>query len=227
MERLSINEQETLVLDLLNPYFNDFGFRRQLHRGMSSCFIATTDFGVAFVMFHFISAGQTRFSLGLSYADIEKFMVSIGNPQVDFSDRILNNDYSDCTVYDSKETVSYEHSKQSTSTTKGAEQFAQIVIDYMETCGWAFLERYSRLPNILDELNTLHATGQYWRKLLGGQADHFLRGLRIATLCNDPQLLAKVAYVDSIFYDPQYNLHNWFPYYEKFKKENNFIYYKF
>ncbi|PRY28179.1 hypothetical protein CLV58_13036 [Spirosoma oryzae] len=223
MERLSINEQETIVLDLLNPYFQDFGFKRQLHQGMSSCFIAKTDFGVAFVMFHFISAGQTCFSLGLSYADIEKFMVSIGNPQVDFSNRILNDDYSGCTVYDSQQTVSYEHSKQSTSTTKGAERFAQIVIDYMETRGWAFLERYSRLPNILNELNTLHATGQYWRKLLGGQADHFLRGLRIANLCNDPQILAKVTYVDNIFYDPQYNLHNWLPYYEKFKKENNFI----
>lgn len=217
MERLSVQRQEKTVFEVLVPYMKEFNMFYKPHRGMKSSFVSLTDFGVVSLVFHFNSIGEPNFSLGLSFLEIEKIMAEIGNPNVDYSDRILNKDYTDCTIYCSEKIINYDVSMYRILSEDRAKSYANAIVEFMEKFGWSFLQKYSYMPNIVDEMSKIENEKKYWRQLICGQADHFLRGLLMSKLCNDPKFEERMSYVNSVFNDPAHNLASWQPYYEKFK----------
>ena len=89
----------------------------------------------------------------------------------------------------------------------------------METDGKAFVERYSYLPNILEEMDILTTNGQYWKdSILGWSGEPYFRGLIISKLCNDTKYRSKIDLLESIYYPPENKLQDFIPYFKKLRK---------
>lgn len=94
------------------------------------------------------------------------------------------------------------------------------IVDYMEDDGRKFFEKYSNLPNILEQMNILEKEGKNWNGLYGkggilcgGFESNFV-GLIISKLCNDADFERKFQYIES-----KATLKaQWLPYLEKLKE---------
>ena len=212
-----------LILDILKPFFIGKGFELNSIENISDSFVRKTDFGLISLNIQFkTQSGYHTFSkVSLSHFEIEKIIIQSGLPNYDFTERLLNSDYSLTTVFDSTTKTSYEievtKNSLSVDSNKDAISFAEAVIQYMNTIGYTFSETYSCVQNILAEMDRLEKEDDLWNKILSGGPDYFFRGLIISKLCNDINFNKKIQLVDSIFYDINNGLQNWLPYYEKLK----------
>jgi hypothetical protein len=178
-----MNNTRTLILGILKPFFVEKNFELNTIEGISDSFVRKTDFGLISLNIQFkTKSGFHTFSrVSLSHFEIEKIIVQSGIPNYDFTERLLNTDYSLTTVFDSTTKIAHgtnvTKDSLSVNSNEDAVSFAEAVIQYMNTIGYAFSETYSYVQNILSEMDRLEKEGDYWNKILSGGPDYFFRGL--------------------------------------------------
>jgi len=95
-------------------------------------------------------------------------------------------------------------------------QWAELVKQYVENEGEAFIRKYTYLPNILRRMYELEEQGRPYREVLLGQVDLHFRALIVSKLCNDPNYYRKIEKYDNGLLQPKYG--KWQPYYLKLKR---------
>ncbi|MBC6111320.1 hypothetical protein ACFOG5_08920 [Pedobacter fastidiosus] len=211
----SLKEKKQALFGILMPYFKTKGFEHikgipeRLVKDDRLIFIMGFDFKTK-TDFHYGSP------LRIHFREVENIVKEVGKPNYDYS--LETTEYSFGTVSrDFSDTYNQKFSELNLQTVAGFEQWAHLIIEYMEGEGKAFMEHYSYLPNVLKEMDRLEAEGKYWNEVIIGLADYDFRGLIISKLCNDTGYDIKVASRDDVFYKiPQ--LSEWIPYYEKLKE---------
>lgn len=176
---------------------------------------------VTYIYFNFNNSGSIYSSGFLTSLNaIEDIIIEIGMPNLNIED-LKNKDYY---FLNTLRNVHFEkifnekYRYQSFKTEAEVLQFSRWLINYLNTKGFAFVEHYSFLPNILAKMNELHLKDKYWSEILSGSGDNLFRGLIISKLCNDKNFEEKINYVDTIFQD---NPDEWLPYYKKLKEKLN------
>jgi len=123
------------------------------------------------------------------------------------------------TLQDLVNNVRYADLTRSIDFTKedGFSQWAELVKQYLENEGEAFIRKYTYLPNILRRMYELDRQGELsYGKVLFGQVDHIFRALIVSRLCMDPGFDAKIERYDRVLLVEKYS--NWQPYYLKLKE---------
>jgi hypothetical protein len=159
------------------------------------------------------SIGYADFTL--TYWNVEDLILEIGLPNRT-PERMIDIHKSFSTIHDKDLRAMLKYDKLNPiETEEDCIKYCQRIMNYMETDGQTFIEKYSYLPNILAEMDRLESEGRYWSEILSGSADNLFRGLIISRLCNDRGFENKLDYVDKIFYDDP---DEWIPYYERLKE---------
>jgi hypothetical protein len=211
------NTLQKIMIDSLTPVFKELGFH---YIGDAvNHFRRSIDDDIAEVYFNVFSDGRVYFSkVILSVKIVEDIILAVGIPTMDLTSYQAGKDYLS-TISDNRE---YPTDIADAYPIEDAEQlllFVSGITQYMKDHGSPFAEHYHHLPNALKAIDALEREGQQWHQLLGGGADHLIRGLIISRVCSDPDYNRKTKRVDAIFYDKNMGLEQWIPYYEKLKEK--------
>jgi len=87
---------------------------------------------------------------------------------------------------------------------KGFKQWAELINEYVENEGAAYIKKYTYLPNIFNEMNKLDEQGKNYREFFHGQADINFRALIVSKLCNDPHFDKKIEKLDNGYLNSNY-----------------------
>ncbi|MBC6111321.1 hypothetical protein ACFOG5_08915 [Pedobacter fastidiosus] len=213
---VSLKGRKQAFFEILNPYFKAKGF--VYTQGIPQGFVKDSKL-IYLLFFRFYTRTDLHeiSPLRIHFREVENIIKEVGEPNYDYSLEpreylfgSISKEFSD--------TYNQKFSELDLKTINGFEQWAHLIIDYMEGEGKAFMEHYSYLPNVLKEMDRLEAEGKYWNEIIIGLADYDFRGLIISKLCNDLDYDKKVASRDEVFYNiPQ--LSEWLPYYENLKQK--------
>ncbi|MBC6111322.1 hypothetical protein ACFOG5_08905 [Pedobacter fastidiosus] len=214
---IDLKEKKKALFGILTPYLKKNGFQHP--KGITDEFIK--DNGLIYLLFfRFVTRSNLHesFPVRIHFREVENIIKEVGKPNYDYS--LETTEYSFGTVSkDFSDTYNQKFSELNLKTLAGFEQWAYLIIEYMEGEGKAFMEHYSYLPNVLKEMDRLEAEGEMWKEfIIAGSPIWFFRGLIISKLCNDPNFGFKRSWVDTIYYDKQYELDEWLPYYERLKE---------
>jgi hypothetical protein len=206
-----------IVLDIVKPYFFEKGFQLYSEPHLNDMFYLDNIIGQVLCGFYFKHIGwHTFFKIGISIKVVEMIL----NDIYEREDSIIKPP----TVFDNCTVLGYEPaltpSSKRVKTEIDAKNMAYEIIEYIEKIGMPFALKYSHLPNILEEMNTLEKEGKNWNGLYGeggilygGLESNFV-GLIISKLCNDPDFERKFQYVEN-----KVSLKlQWLPYLEKLKE---------
>jgi hypothetical protein len=211
-------ELELVLKDNLFEYFNKQGFE-YYHIHENSYFRKNKD-NIQFsleVQSKLNSIGGYN-ELGITFWNIEDILIEIGKPNFIKEDLLKNRNFR-ITLLDNQIRKRLSHNDGNrVETSEDCRIFCKSIIQYMETEGSFFFERYSYLPNILEEMNRLEQEGRYWHQgdFMLGQT--FFTGLIISKLCNDSAFDQKVKLVEGVYYPTEHNLQEYIPYLEKLKE---------
>lgn len=213
------SEIKKIVLNKIQPYLTEQGYKKIESYAPSPAFIKKTDNHVSEIGFHFVSTTSVGFSrMQLSIHAVEDIIMEIGIPNHTFENFKSKDTEFLVTLKDTVTPIPnllgiYVDIKNEAQ----ALNYADWVLDYVKTNGSSFATQYSYLPNVLAEMNRLESEGKYWNEILGGLADYLFRGLIISKLCNDFDFEKKVQYCDEKL-NSRPNLAVWLPYYEQLKE---------
>lgn len=217
MDRVNAKEQLKIIFSILEPIMIKYGFIRCVVENLDT-YSRNEPFGFSRIQFKFTQDGYLSFSKAvLSFFDVEKLIIDVKSPINDYVPYIKKG-YFPATIHDSQGPLDYDVTLNPIRFKDKAEAFGHAYAEYLQTAGLAFIEKYSYLPNVLTEMNRLKENGQLWHGILSGGPDYLFRGIIISKLCADKNFNSKMEGVDSFFYDAQYELSDWIPYYEKLKK---------
>ena len=169
----------------------------------------------------FGSVAGSRFSLSQQIVNrrVEDIIFEIGLPTIDLTNYDRKKNFLFIVNKNDIEEFNFIELKNK----EAIEQFCIKVIDYIENEGEKFFTKYTHLPNILEEINTLMKEGKYWHqgKIKLGQG--YYTGLIVSKLCNDPDYENKFEYVKSLYSVSENNLMAYLPYLEKLKQRLNTV----
>lgn len=213
-----ISEKKKLVFERLNNNLNPKGFKLFKTSGDPSYVLKDQEKAVSF-FFNFKQLGTIDITtIRISLFSIETIFIEIFG--IDYiTDKYFydGNKYFLTTVTD-KITIQAFNDEEIDNEID-LNKFIDWIINYLETNGKAFIEKYSYLPNILAEMDKLESEGLNWnhkdRGILAGSLDAYFRGLIISKLCNDPNFKNKIEKMNLKFKEDGYE--SWLPYYEKLK----------
>lgn len=218
MNLLTIEKQRNIIIGILKPALVAEGYEYFVRDGGNDTFIKQTEFGSSSFYIYFKKYGDADYSGALlSFKFVEQIVMEVGDPNIDYSQRLKTNDFSQWTVLDQNSGLRYDTINSPIRESAQAIAFANAYLQYIQTAGLAFIEKYSYLPNVLTEMDRLEKEGKLWHEILNGLADHLFRGLIISKLCNDTAFLSKLEFCDHKFYNAPH-LVEWIPYYEKLKE---------
>ncbi|APU09574.1 hypothetical protein A5M85_04520 [Cellulophaga lytica] len=181
-------------------------------------YINITENGATYIYFNFDNSGSIYSSGFLtSLNEIENIILEIGLPTI-ILDEYISRKYFLTTIKDSffDKCFNEKYRHYSFKSEAEVQEFSDWLIHYLNTKGFAFVEHYSFLPNVLAKMNQLIEEGKYWADILSGNDDNLFRGLIISKLCNDNHFDKKMEYVEKIFRE---NPDEWLPYFEKLKEK--------
>lgn len=204
------------IIDSLTPAFNELGF--EFIGGPANHFRQQAGEDIVEVYFNIFSSGRVYFSkMILSVKAIEEVVLSIGVPSMDLTSYHAGEDYFP-TITDKEKYPTDIVDTYPIEVEEQLEIFVSGVKMYMKDRGIDFAQYYRHLPNALKAMDALEKEGDQWHQLLGGGADHLFRGLIISKICGDPEYERKIKRTDAIFYDADFRLDEWIPYYAKLKE---------
>ncbi len=194
-------ERKEAIDSILLPYLKERGYKKNTDGPNTYYINRLAEFYHSFY-YHFNSYGEVDNPLiGVSIRKVEETIIEIGFPNVSEAMKLLlkenkkNNFHN--TVVDRSYNVSYFEKRKLKnsgliSSYGEAVEYANSTIEYLETRGFSFAERYSYIPNILEDINHLHEEGKYWSDLLDGVGSGCLfKGLLISKLSNDSEYFEK------------------------------------
>ncbi|MBO3099448.1 hypothetical protein [Gelidibacter pelagius] len=215
---LSKKIRKTILFSNLNLFLQPKGFVLR-DNSNDPRFISKIENGVVYIYFNFDNSGSI-YSSGLltSLNEIEEIIIETGTPNLNIETPNNKDYYFINTLKDKSFEIIFNEKYRHYSFKSETEmqEFSEWLISYINTKGFAFVEHYSFLPNVLAKMNQLMDDGTYWNGILSGLADYLFRGLIISKLCNDPDFNNKITYCDKKLSSRE-SLSEWLPYYEKLK----------
>lgn len=219
METLTLKQQEKIFKNILLNHFEKQGYI-YFHEYQNSYF---RKFENDTTLEDFVIGGKTgskihNFVHRFAFLDIEDLIFEIGLPNIELNSYDRKKDFL-FTVCNNHINLTYNTEERPVQTEQDCIDYCQSIIAYMETDGKAFVEKYSYLPNILEEIEENTKNGINWSYgVFSGITAPFFKGLIISKLCNDPKIEEKIKYVDWVYYPPEHKLQEFIPFYEKLKK---------
>lgn len=215
-------DKKKYVFDALNALLKPQGYYL-VKTGLDPTYVLKKNNEVINLFFNFLDMGSIYFSkFEISIKIIEDIIFEIKKPNQDYS-HIDNKKYFLTTIEDKNQKKPdgyYKLTRRIIETQQELEFFTNWIIQYLETDGKAFIEKYSYLPNVLEEMDSLEAEGLNWNNrekgILSGSLDAYFRGLIISKLCNDANFDKKIEKMNGKFNEVGYE--EWVPYYEKLKE---------
>ena len=218
MKNLTLRQQEKIFKEILLNHFKEQGYF-YFHEYQNSNFRSfRNNILEQLTIYGLSNSKQHSFVQELAFLDIEDLVLDIGLPNYDLTSYLLKQNYF-FTIRNNHINLSYNTEKRPVETEQDCIEYCQSIIDYVETDGKAFVEKYSFLPNVLKEMDRLVEEGKYWNGMRGkggilaGLGDSYFRGLIISKLCNDQNFENKYNWVMEVF-DKDIV---WIPYLEKLK----------
>ena len=192
-----------------------------LNIGHDPRYIFKSETNVYFIFFNFNDNGSISTSCLLnSVNEVEDIILEIGIPTNDLLAFKEKKKYFLPTIIDKHfyHLFKQKYNGYSFKSEAEVQEFSDWLIHYLSTKGFAFVEHYSFLPNVLAKMNQLIEEGKYWAEILSGQVDNVFRGLIISKLCNDNEFGNKLKYWNEKIYANE-NIKEWIPYFEKLKEK--------
>jgi hypothetical protein len=218
MEKLTIKQQESIIKKVILAHF---GGGMQYHKEVINNYFRNFDkykldeFNISL----YPSNHEHFFIHGISLFNIENIILEIGMPSMDLK-KYKETELFLKTIDNNQINLTFNTEEHPVETEQDCLDYCQSIIYYMETEGKNFVEKYSYLPNILKEMDSLVKAGKYWNGMYGkggiltGGFDSNFRGLIISKLCNDSNHANKLDWIESRVVENE----KWFPYYEKLKE---------
>lgn len=175
--------------------------------------------GIIHMYFNFNNSGSIYSSGFLtSIHEVENIITEIGHPNLNFELLKSKDDHFLTTIKDSffDKCFNEKYHHYSFKSETEVQEFSDWLVHYLSTKGFAFVEHYSFLPNVLAKMNQLMVEGKYWSEILSGSDDNLFRGLIISKLCNDNHFDEKMEYVEKLFKE---NPDELLSYFEKLKEK--------
>lgn len=209
MTRLNKTEIKKAFFNVLTPYFKDIGFDKYLTSGDPTYVLNKKNIVISFFFNFYSNSSIGRSPFRLTHYEVEDYILDIGIPQFDINEYKKKKKYHLSTVEFRVNPVSLK--KVPLNTIDEIEAFAQSFIKFYSNEGVSFIKKYTNLPEVVKELNTIGIDN--WKDLIPGMGEVYIRGLLMSKLCNDP------------LYDEKFNKVNgmiqgavdWLPYWEKYK----------
>jgi hypothetical protein len=212
MEKFSAKKY---FFDSLKTYFKEKGYSFNSSVG-DPRFILKKDNLVFWNYFSPMSSGciySTK--LHITHHEVEDVILEIGLPNNELIEQKKKKHYFLGTVYDQKGKIEFEETKTLFSEVE-VDAYVRAIKTYMATDAKAFVDRYSFLPNLFNDMVEAEKQGKFWYEMISASGPEWIfRGLIISKLCNDPNFKERVLYAESriINLTPV-----WQPYYEKLKE---------
>lgn len=211
---LTQSKQERLIKELLLDYFADLGyvysreyaniyFRKKEEGVMIQFEIQSTQRGFYFIEF------------SLSVSCVEKIINEVEIPTRNM-EKYKSGIYFYPTIICNEKISSEFNVSNPTKTDSDCRLFSNEILEFMVCRGSSFIQKYSYLPNVLEEMDRLEKEGKDWNEILGGMGDRLFRALIISKLCNDPNYESKERFCDQKFQNVEL-LKSWQPNYAKLK----------
>ena len=214
MMKYYLKDLKKVLFSQTHLYFKEKGFKFQQKKPVAYNFLFNSGKITLVFIFRTLSNSHENIPIKITFNEVEKLINKIGKPDSDPENKelwyTLHDNFSD--------NYTKQFKKLELTTPEAFEQWGHLIIDYMETQGNAFIEKYSCLPNVLKELDRLEneAEKSYLKILVGG-IDHIFRALIISKLCNDPDYFRKQNKWEKAIMIEKYA--KWHPYYNKLKEE--------
>jgi hypothetical protein len=210
-------DKKKFVFDTLNKLLKPQGYYL-VKTGLDPTYVLKKQDKIISFFFNFKDYGGIEMSnLYLSILMVENIIFEIKKPNQDYS-YIDNKKYFLSTVYDKNEI--FDRKINVIETNEELELLTNRIVQYLETNGKAFIEKYSYLPNVLEEMDKLEKQGLNWnhkdKGILSGSLDAYFRGLIISKFCNDTNFDKKIEKMNAKFNEIGYE--EWLPFYEKLKE---------
>lgn len=216
MSKNNLSEHVKLILSKIEPFFNDNQFEHRIQPD-SSLFVKYIDNTAIICGFNWKSEGHHEFGSYMWLPDVSNNILDIGLPNMDLSS-YRTGDLLFSTVK-SPGKIDYNTEKNPIQTDEACHLFCNSIISFLENIGFNYYKECTYIPNILKRMDNLQEAGRLWSDILASNGpEYFWQGLIISKLSNDINFSEKMKYVDSIYYDKQYGLDEWIPYYERLKE---------
>lgn len=205
--------------NLTHPYFKGIGFKYQAKK--PACYIHESERNATIKLyfdFKTLTYNHEFFPIRVSFPEVEKIINKIGEPN--FEMKHLT-EYQDTIHHNFTPEFEHSYRELDLTTPEAFIQWGEMIVKYMkEEGGYEFIEKFSYLPNVLEEMNRLDKKKILWKEfIMAGSPIWFFRGLVIAKLCNDLNYDSRVIWVNQFFYEEKYNLKEWIPKYDLLKEE--------
>lgn len=220
-QSLNKTEQEKIIIKFLKDYFSKFN-AKYFHEWRNSYF---RTFNSNYLNEFFVQINPNGIHdvyHAISIYQVDDILLEIGIPNM-VLDTYLSKKHFLSTVVNKNLNLSFNTELKPIKTEFDCITYCESIIQYMENDGKQFEKKYSQLPNILKEINTLMNEGKYWHqgKIKLGQG--YYTGLIISKLCNDPDYENKFNYVMGLYSAPENNLTAYLPYLEKLRERLNTV----
>lgn len=219
MKNLTLRQQEKKFKEILLNHFKEQGYF-YFHEYQNSNFRSfRNNILEQLTIYGLSNSKQHSFVQELAFLDIEDLILDIGLPNYDLTSYLLKQNYF-FTIRNNHINLSYNTEKRPVETEQDCIEYCQSIIDYVETDGKAFVEKYSYLPNILKEMDRNTQERIYWSHgVFKGITAPFFKGLIISKLCNDPFFKEKIELINNVYYPKNNNLQEFIPYLENLKEQ--------
>jgi len=206
---------KTHFFNILNSFFKNKGYI--FYDGPAPKFLLDTKDYVVQNGFNYMNITKSIYGgkLNLSIKVIEDIILEIQYPNKEFEYYLERKEDFLPTIGDLYGKLQIEHHGE-IDTEEKILKYTDSIKSYIDSDGQIFIHKYTYLPNILEEMDTLENEGKNWLQILAGSLDGLFRGLIVSKLCGDKNFHKKEQKMDEIFNRPAYE--NWLPYYQKLKE---------
>lgn len=210
-------EQEKIIVKILKNYFSKFN-AKYFHEWRNSYFRVFNKIYLSELFVQINPSGLPDMYHSLTIYSVDNILLEIGVPNM-VLDTYLSKKHFLSTVLNKGATLSSDMELKPIKTEFDCIKYCENIIQYLEKDGVEFEEKYSYLPNILEEMNSNQNGGIYWSfGVLKGTSEPFMVGLIISKLCNDPDYENKFNYVMGLYSASENKLTAYLPYLEKLKE---------
>lgn len=215
MDRKKVKKE---MLPFFKNYFDAQGFvlMKSAENVTRFGYEKKTSFGGLGITFHFEDSGKSANSLfKLSLSKVEDVILRVGVPYNQW-EHIKNGESMLYTIKDLNPEYKYlarpsfmnqdkTSNKNLILSKEDIEDWKECFVDYFENAGADFATRYSYLPNVLEKIDEIRASGKRsFTNFICGQLDQLFRVLIISKLCGDVKFDEKKQDVDSIILNDNY-----------------------
>lgn len=208
---------QNLFLDILKPFFKERGFKYVRKLGAPG-FIKKDDKMAVTTSYntHLLGKQILFGKFAITYRAVEEILWEVGLPSNAAIEIYAEWDkYFMGTVVDKQSKIEFDMMSL-LENEQHVVALTDAIKNYFDNQAVSFIQKYSYLPNVLEEMDRLEKEGKDWNEILGGMGDRLFRALIISKLCNDPNYESKERFCDQKFQNVEL-LKSWQPNYAKLK----------